>query len=136
MDCGLSHSDDRNIVCSGQLLRENPPLSQCLILTAPNFQQNDSIVPDFNKTEKSEYTADTGDIITNLKPEAEVMAPTKYVAVKMKKSDLTVNNAAAAASSNKSNDKVSLDRHVIVISFCIAFCIALSSEVLKNYNFV
>ena len=70
------------------------------------IQQNESIVPDFNKPEKNQYSADTGDIITNLKPEAEAMAPTKYVAVKMKKSDLTVNNGAAATSSNKSSDKV------------------------------
>ena len=62
-------------------------------------------MPDFNKTSTTtDHTADTGDIITNMKPEPEVMAPTKYVAVKMKKSDLTVNNGASAAS--KSNDKV------------------------------
>jgi len=75
------------------------------ILAPPEHQQNESIVPDFNKPEKNQYSADTGDIITNLKPEAEAMAPTKYVAVKMKKSDLTVNNGAAATSSNKSSDK-------------------------------
>ncbi|KAL5248044.1 hypothetical protein ACHWQZ_G017272 [Mnemiopsis leidyi] len=72
------------------------------ILAPPEHQQSDTIVPDFDKT-ATEHTADTGDIITNLKPEPEVMAPTKYVAVKMKKSDLTVSNGASAA--RKSNDK-------------------------------
>ena len=74
-------------------------------LPSPTPQQSDTIVPDFDKT-ATEHTADTGDIITNLKPEPEVMAPTKYVAVKMKKSDLTVSNGASAA--RKSNDKVSV----------------------------
>ena len=49
-----------------------------------------------------QYAADTGDIVTNLKTDPEPMStPAKYVAVKMKKSDLTVSNAAVKSNNDK-----------------------------------